>query len=396
VAKELALIAEVQTDEWWVDVTLPMLEQLRRRLRLLVPFIEKGKRKIVYTDFTDTLGEVTEIGLSGLVAVDEFGRFRRKTRQFLEEHKAHVAVEKLYRNLPITDTDLAELQRVLIETGVGTDGDMQRAVEEAGSFGVFIRGLVGLDRSAAKEAFAEFLDDKRYTANQIEFVNLVIDHLAEHGVIEARRFYESPFTDLSPPAPTPCSTPPTLTAFSPSSPTSGTTPRQPDDTCEQPVVLGGRRGGVRSSGMEALEQPVGSPLNPTIMLMTGARDPAPGRLPVLLGPALGAEVEDGRRAGPGPRPVSGRRWPTGAAPRGRSWAGLPGREEPLDLDAGGLALVVGEVELDQQQLEAIADEPGRVAADLAGGRPLHPELFHRLLALALAPFPVGPLGVVGG
>ena len=78
---------------------------------------------------------------------------------------------------------------------------MERAVEEAGSLGVFIRGLIGLDRSAAKEAFAEFLDDKRYNANQIEFVNLVIDHLTEHGVIEARRFYESPFTDLSPTGP---------------------------------------------------------------------------------------------------------------------------------------------------------------------------------------------------
>jgi type I restriction enzyme R subunit len=201
VAKELAFIEEVQTDEWWVDVTLPMLEQLRRRLRLLVPFIEKGKRKIIYTDFTDILGEGSEVELPGLVAVDDFERFRRKTRQFFEEHKAHVAVEKLHRNRPITDTDLAELQRILIEAGVGTNSDVERAVEEAGSLGVFIRSRVGLDRSAAKEAFAEFLDDKRYTANQIEFVNLVIDHLTENGVIEARRFYESPFTDLSPTGP---------------------------------------------------------------------------------------------------------------------------------------------------------------------------------------------------
>jgi type I restriction enzyme R subunit len=36
VAKEMALIADVQTDEWWTDVTLPMLEAVRRRLRLLV------------------------------------------------------------------------------------------------------------------------------------------------------------------------------------------------------------------------------------------------------------------------------------------------------------------------------------------------------------------------
>ncbi|MGH9189105.1 MAG: type I restriction-modification enzyme R subunit C-terminal domain-containing protein [Acidimicrobiales bacterium] len=55
---------------------------------------------------------------------------------------------------------------------------------EDGSFGLFIRRLVGLDRAAAKEAFAEFLDDKRLGANQIEFVNLVIDELSDNGVIE--------------------------------------------------------------------------------------------------------------------------------------------------------------------------------------------------------------------
>ncbi len=201
VARELSFIAEVQTEEWWTDVTFRMLEQLRRRLRLLVPFIEKGKRKIVYTNFSDTIGEATEVAFAGLVPVDDLERFRRKTRQFLHEHKDHVAVEKLHRNRPITAADLAELQRILVETRVGTESDIDRAVEETGSLGLFIRGLVGLDRAAAKEAFAGFLDDKRYTANQIEFVNLVIDHLTEHGVIEARRFYESPFTDLSPTGP---------------------------------------------------------------------------------------------------------------------------------------------------------------------------------------------------
>ncbi len=198
IAEELPFIAEVQTDEWWTDVTLPMLEQLRRRLRGLVPFIEKGKRTIVYSDFADTIGEGADVPLDGLVAANEFEQFRRKTRQFLHAHKDHLAVEKLHRNRRISEADLAELQKVLIDAGVGTDGDVERAVEETGGFGLFVRSLVGLDRAAAKEAFAEFLDDKRYTANQIEFVNLVIDHLTDHGVIEARRFYESPFTDLSP------------------------------------------------------------------------------------------------------------------------------------------------------------------------------------------------------
>lgn len=29
-------------------------------------------------------------------------------------------------------------------------------------------------------------------------LNLIVNHLTEHGVVEARRLYESPFTDLTP------------------------------------------------------------------------------------------------------------------------------------------------------------------------------------------------------
>lgn len=201
VAKELPLIAEVQTDEWWVDVTLPMLEQVRRRLRLLVQFIEKSKRKVVYSDFEDEIGQDVEFEFAGLTPADEFERFRKKARTFLSDLKGHGAVQKIHHNWPITTDDLTELQRILVDGGIGTDRDCERAEHEAGSFGVFIRRLVGLDRAAAKEAFAEFLDDQRFSANQIEFVSLVIDELSADGVIEPRRFYESPFTDISPQGP---------------------------------------------------------------------------------------------------------------------------------------------------------------------------------------------------
>ena len=39
------------------------------------------------------------------------------------------------------------------------------------------------------------------TANQIEFVDLIVNHLTEHGVMEAAVLYESPFTDLTPRGP---------------------------------------------------------------------------------------------------------------------------------------------------------------------------------------------------
>ena len=64
-----------------------------------------------------------------------------------------------------------------------------------------MRSLVGLDREAAKEALAGFLAGKTLGANQIEFVNLIVDHLTEHGVMDAALLYESPFTDLTPRGP---------------------------------------------------------------------------------------------------------------------------------------------------------------------------------------------------
>ena len=63
--------------------------------------------------------------------------------------------------------------------------------------GLFVRSLVGLDREAAKQAFAVFLAGKTLRANQIEFVNLIVDQLTDHGVMSASLLYESPFTDLA-------------------------------------------------------------------------------------------------------------------------------------------------------------------------------------------------------
>jgi type I restriction enzyme R subunit len=90
---------------------------------------------------------------------------------------------------------------MLAESGVGTAEDIERAKRESHGLGLFVRSLVGLDREAAKEALAGFLTGKTLGANQIEFMNLIVNHLTEHGVMEAARLYESPFTDLTPQGP---------------------------------------------------------------------------------------------------------------------------------------------------------------------------------------------------
>ena len=64
------------------------------------------------------------------------------------------------------------------------------------ALGVFVRSIVGLDRNAAKAAFANFLEKRPLTGNQIAFLNSIIDHLVLNGVMDPKRLFEPPFTDL--------------------------------------------------------------------------------------------------------------------------------------------------------------------------------------------------------
>jgi len=197
VARETDLLSELQGDEWWEHITLGMLEDVRKRLRNLVPFIEKSKQQIVYTNFADELGDIIAQPSGMTPALSDFAEFRKKAQAYLLKHLDTVAILKLRTNTPITAVDIRELQEILLESGVGRSVDFERAEEEAGDFGIFIRSLVGLDHTTAKGLFGAFLANSSFSAEQINFINLVIDDLAQNGIVTAARFYDAPYTAIS-------------------------------------------------------------------------------------------------------------------------------------------------------------------------------------------------------
>jgi type I restriction enzyme R subunit len=201
VQEQMPLIQAVAGDEWWQDVTVPMLDVARKRLRALIKLIEKVRRKPVYSDFSDERGDEARVELPGLQPGTNYVRFRAKARQFLRAHQDHISINRVRLNLPLTSSDLTELERMMMDAGVGTCDDLARAKAESHGLGLFIRSLVGLDREAAKSAFGAFLKGGTASANQIEFINLIVDYLTEHGVMDASVLYESPFTDISPRGP---------------------------------------------------------------------------------------------------------------------------------------------------------------------------------------------------
>ncbi len=201
IAEQQSLLAEVSEDEWWVDVTLPMLEIARRQIRGLVRFLEKSKRAIVYTNIEDDIGDGSIVALPGVAVGTNWERFKAKARAYLKDHEDNVALQKLRRNKELTDSDLSALEAMLVASGAGGPDDIARATEESHGLGLFIRSLVGLDRGAATQAFSEFLTDSRFSTAEIRFIQLIVEHLTANGVMEARRLYESPFTDHAPTGP---------------------------------------------------------------------------------------------------------------------------------------------------------------------------------------------------
>lgn len=126
--------------------------------------------------------------------------FPAKARPYLRDHEDHLVLQRLRRNKQLTPEDLGALEQMLLDSGAGTEQDIARATEEAHGLGLFIRSLVGLDRQAAMDAFAEFLTDTSYTAAQIRFIDLIVQHLTDNGVMEAARLRSHPSPTTPPKA----------------------------------------------------------------------------------------------------------------------------------------------------------------------------------------------------
>jgi type I restriction enzyme, R subunit len=198
VKAQITYLAAMQEISFWEGMGLSGLEDLRLRVRGLVPFLDKRSRKIVYTDFVD---QVLGVRREEVVYLPNMtgAQYEKKVRAFLRDHLDHLVIRRLRTNQPLTNTDLDGLEQTLVEIGEG-DGEVLLAGlldrSEAPSLAHFVRSLVGMDRAAAQAAFSGFLADRSLTPPQIRFIEMVIDQLTARGVMEASALYEPPFSNL--------------------------------------------------------------------------------------------------------------------------------------------------------------------------------------------------------
>lgn len=198
VADQADYLQGLQTPEFWEGMTLDLLEQMRLRVRGLVPFIDRKKRTVVYSNLQDDIlgirdGEV--ISMPKMTGA----QYEKKVREYLRNHLDNVVIQRLRTNRPLTEKNLEELQTMLVQIGEDEGETLLSdllARSQAPSLAHFVRSLVGMDREAVQAAFSQFLSDESLSPRQIRFVELIIDQLTQNGTIDAKALYEAPFSDL--------------------------------------------------------------------------------------------------------------------------------------------------------------------------------------------------------
>ncbi|MGB7248728.1 MAG: DEAD/DEAH box helicase family protein [Phormidesmis sp.] len=196
IKEQLAFIQAAQAEAWWADITPEMVEEIRQRIRNLTPFLDKKQQMTYTTDFADEIGMVKEVDVPIYNPGFSPYQYRRKVEAYIRDHEDHVAIAKLKRNHPLTETDLNALEEILYTAEAAeTQARFEEVFGKRKSLKRLIREIVGLDRSAAKQAFAQYLKGTNFRANQIRFVETIIDYLTQNGIMDPGLLYEAPFTD---------------------------------------------------------------------------------------------------------------------------------------------------------------------------------------------------------
>ena len=106
----------------------------------------------------------------------------------------HITIQKLRRNEQLTPQDIAELERMFLARACGAHTGTHPTEGGRGLAFSFARSSTSIAKPRNRRSPVHRRQNPH--AKPIEFVNLVVDHLTERGVMDPRRLYESPFTDM--------------------------------------------------------------------------------------------------------------------------------------------------------------------------------------------------------
>ena len=185
------LINKILHTDYVNNADINDFEYIRENLRDLIKYIPITKVRYD-TNFDDEILSMdwNESELDN----DDLKNYKAKAEFYVCQHLDNEVITKLKSNIPLTTEDVKILEGILWSE-VGTKQDYEAEYGQK-PLGEFVREIVGLDMTAAKEAFAEYLNDVSLDSRQIYFVNQIVEYIVHNGLMkDLSVLQESPFTD---------------------------------------------------------------------------------------------------------------------------------------------------------------------------------------------------------
>ena len=196
VSMQVPLLNELQTEPFWQSININHLENVRIAVRDLVKYLDKEQQEPVTTSFEDDLDH-DGIGKRDLTpSYGKLQSYKDRVESYIRKHKDHLVIHKLQTNKPITESEINTLEDILFDGG--TVGTKQDYIDNYGNkpLGEFIRGIVGLDVTAAQAAFAEFIQTGNLRADQMTFINSIISYLTTNGTIDKKMLCDNTYAKM--------------------------------------------------------------------------------------------------------------------------------------------------------------------------------------------------------
>ena len=190
---EKDFIIDVAGEDFWKDIDFLKLEDMRLRIRHLVPLIEVGPKSKYYVDFEDTIISVEEHGTEFFA--NDLSSYKEKVENYIKiSVKDDEVLQKIYRNEILSQDDISSLEKILWQN-LGTREDYEK---EFGDMKILklIRKINGLDEEAVRKAFADFHKSTKLNYIQSKFLSTVMEYIMKNGYLDPRDFQNEPFKSL--------------------------------------------------------------------------------------------------------------------------------------------------------------------------------------------------------
>lgn len=202
---KLPVIEKVKSEEFWDEVTVGKLEDIRDQLRGIVQFRRKdetprGEAKVI--DITEDETQIQtskhKVRLDKLDDLDMVAYRNRVNRVLQSIIDQNETLRKIRLGQPVTETDLDDLCSLVLiqEPGLNLK-DLTEYFSQAESLDQAIREIIGMDGDVVRQRFTEFVaTHPNLASHQIKFLDLLQNHIAKFGSIKTDDLYEPPFTTL--------------------------------------------------------------------------------------------------------------------------------------------------------------------------------------------------------